>query len=914
MLRLLYVLIIFQSIPSFAQTLSYKGNVVDEKGIPISYVTVALLEPTDSTLSFYSVTNSEGKFEVKNITAGTFILQATFLGYKTYYQTIKFPLEKDVLQTTIAMELKPVNLPAADISAERIPLLIRGDTIEYNASSYKTKPDATIEDLLKKLPGVVVDRQGNIKAQGEEIRKVTVDGKEFFGNDPKIATRNLPADAVDKVQVFDTKSDQAELTGINDGKRDKTINLQLKDDKKSAWFGDVQAGAGSKNHYQSSAKAYRFTPEKQIAFLGMLNNINKFGFSFSDYMNFNGGFRAGGASFKVSTDDNSFPIDFGNVENGLITSGAAGANYSVEARKDNRFNISYLANGINKEQNQQEATTNFTGTIPFYTNNNSFLSERNRANRVNFGWKNRIDTTHTFTLNGQGSINGISKINSSSLINSTETSTVSVQQGDNQINGNSSNLNIHSTFLNKMYSKWKLFSLELDGLWQHKLSQNEINTFTKFYSPEMELMLSQFQENKKDFIKYSADAGIMRKMGESTYLLGNISAGRESDMFSRQQGLLPVSDGIIDSLSGALKLNYQWIEPRIKFKLLTKKNQFSLSIASRMINLNNNFNNISNFNFNKIYFLPTVNWEREYKSSHRIQLFYETSVLTPNSTEFFPLTNYFDPLNLLAGNQSLKPEVHNDFRFHWSIFDQFSFTSFFANLRFSYIKDKISWNKTISNNLVQKIDLLNVPDDIQLGASAEYSTPIRKLGVNITLSVDESWNSTLSYINGQLNKSSSLTHELGISFDNRKKNKWDISAGVNVRLVRSLFSILSIPKQSFIRGNVFSDISFNPTNNWQFSIKADLSNYYGQAFKSEFYIPLLQVEASHTFLKHKKGVLSLTAVDLLNRNTGIERISEYNYLRESKSDIIKRYVMLSFRYKLNKFKANDNIDVKINGH
>ena len=486
MSRLLFLLFIFQSIVTFSQTFSYRGIVVDEKGAAISYVTVALLVPTDSILAFYAVTNSDGVFEVKNITAGTFILQATFLGYRTFYRTVIFPLENDALQTTIVMELKPVNLPAAEINAERIPLLIRGGTIEYNASSYKTKPDATIEDLLKKLPGVIVDRQGNIKAQGEEIRKVTVDGKEFFGNDPKIATRNLPADAVNKVQVFDTKSDQAELTGINDGKREKTINLQLKDDRKSAWFGDMQAGIGSKSHYQSSAKAYRFTPEKQIAFLGMLNNINKFGFSFSDYMNFNGGFRAGGESIKVSTDDNSFPIDFGNVENGLITSGAAGANYSVEARKDNRFNIGYLANGINKKQNQQVTTTNFTGTNPFYTNQNSFLSERNRANRVNFGWKNRIDTTHTFVLNGQGSINGILKENSSSLFNSSETSTVSDQQNENRINGKSANLNVHSVFLNKMYSKWKLFSLEVDGTWQHGLSQNEVNTITKFYSPEID--------------------------------------------------------------------------------------------------------------------------------------------------------------------------------------------------------------------------------------------------------------------------------------------------------------------------------------------------------------------------------------------------------------------------------------------
>jgi hypothetical protein len=193
---------------------------------------------------------------------------------------------------------------------------------------------------------VEVDRNGNIKAQGEEVKKVMVDGKEFFGDDPKVATKNLPADAVEKVQVYDTKSNRAEATGIDDGQRDKTINLQLKDDRKTAWFGALEAGAGTEGHYQSSAKAYRFTPEKQFAALGMLNNITKFGFSFSDYLNFTGGMH-GGDGLRL-TDD--LPIDFGQQPNGLITSGAMGLNYSIEKRKDNRFYTSYLANGINKDR------------------------------------------------------------------------------------------------------------------------------------------------------------------------------------------------------------------------------------------------------------------------------------------------------------------------------------------------------------------------------------------------------------------------------------------------------------------------------------------------------------------------------------------------------------------------------------
>ena len=914
MRKLFLIILLLQTTGLIAQKYSFSGIVFDNKGNVVPYATVAMLDTADSTLTFYAVSNSSGNFEINNITAGSFILQTSFLGYKTNYSPIKIPQENSAGIKSIVMEAAPINLPAAEINSERIPLLIKGDTVEYNASSYKTQPDAVMEDLLKKLPGVEVDRNGNIKAQGEEVKKVTVDGKEFFGNDPKIATRNLPADAVNKVQVFDTKSDQAELTGINDGKRDKTINLELKGDRKSAWFGELLAGGGSDNHYQSSAKAYRFNPSKQIAILGMLNNINRFGFSFSDYMDFNGSLRGNGESLNISSGDNNFPIDIGEVENGLITSGAAGANYSSEARKDNRFNISYLANGINKKLSQQSSSTNFTGIDPFFSNKNSSNNEKNRAHRINFGWKNRIDTMHTFNLNGQVALSNNKELNSATVSNFLSDAKVSGQQGQSNINGNIFNGVIHSGFLKKMESKWKLLSFGIDGSWQYGLSRNEVNTLAKYYSPPLDFTINQFQQNKNDVYKYSVECGITRKTGTYSYFEGHITAGREDEKFSRLQGPIPESDGIIDSLSAELKKYYQWMEPRVAFRRIKEKSQLSLSLATRFTDVNNIVEDRQNYNFRKIYFLPMAKWEKEYNRSHRLLFLYESTVVSPKATEFFPVTNYFDPLNLITGNQQLKPEVHNDFRIHWSVFDQFSFTSVFTGFRFSYIKNKISWAKSIDKNLVQQKTLVNVPDDYQAAINAEYSRPIKKLGLNINLTADERWSKTLTYINGLLNSNSSLAYELGISFDNRKKNKWDISMGITLRYNRSLFSLPSASKQSFVKGGAFSNISYTPDDSWHFSIKADIAHYYGNAFSNNINVPLLQAEASFLFLKHKRVVLTLAGFDLLNRNTGVERISEYNYLMESHSDIIQRYVMFSFHYKLNKFSSNDKVDLKVNGH
>jgi len=209
---------------SFAQTWPLTGNVFSEDYSPLVYSTVVLLNPADSTMQFYGITNPEGKFDIKNIRKGDYLLQVAFLGYETYYKTVSIPVEGNNLGQ-LTMKPKPLSVSEVSVMGEYVPLSFRGDTTVYNAAAFQLKPGAVAEDLLKKLPGVEVDRAGNIKAMGEDVRRVMVDGKEFFGNDPKVATKNVPADAVDKVQIYDRTSEESMFTGIHDGSRDKTIKL-----------------------------------------------------------------------------------------------------------------------------------------------------------------------------------------------------------------------------------------------------------------------------------------------------------------------------------------------------------------------------------------------------------------------------------------------------------------------------------------------------------------------------------------------------------------------------------------------------------------------------------------------------------------------------------------------------------------
>jgi hypothetical protein len=249
-----------------------------------------LLSQKDSTLVNFGVSDKSGLFEIKNVSVGDYFLKVTFVGYATYQKRISaVGAGGDINVGSIKMIPQDRELEELVIKGEKAPVTVKRDTIEFNAGSFKVKANANVEDLLKKLPGVEVETDGTVRAQGEQVQRVMVDGREFFGRDPKLATRNLPADAVEKVQVFDKKSDQSIFTGIDDGQKEKTINLELKEEKRNGAFGNMMAGAGTDDRFQAKANINRFGKGKQLSFLGMGNNVNEQGFSFSDFLNFTGG-------------------------------------------------------------------------------------------------------------------------------------------------------------------------------------------------------------------------------------------------------------------------------------------------------------------------------------------------------------------------------------------------------------------------------------------------------------------------------------------------------------------------------------------------------------------------------------------------------------------------------------------------
>ncbi len=902
MRRSLTVLFIITPVFLFSQHYSLSGKIIDKEGNALPLATVALLNPADSTLNNFCITDKVGMFELKNLKKGEFLLQVAYIGYQTYYKKLETPFDNT---NPWLITLQPVvyKLGEATVTAENIPLLIKKDTIEYNAGAFKTKPDAIAEDLLKKLPGVEVDRSGNIKAMGENVKKVLVDGKEFFSTDPKVATRNLPAESINKVQVYNKKSDESELLGIEDNEYDKTINFVLKENVRKAIFGDFKIGGGYKDYYIGNSKVYRFSEKHQFAALGMLNNINRPGFTMQDYFDFNGGLqnllRSGGGTIKIDG-DGSLPVDFGQQQNGEITSGALGMNYSYEHKKNNLFNISYIGNGSDVDLQERSKTRNFTGESSFEQNSTLDGENSSRNHVLNLGWRNKSDSIQHYMIssilslqnNNSKDINTAESFNNGDLLNTLLSNSINTS---NQLKST-----VDGSWIRKGNSSWKMVKLAGKFAYNKSLNKNEWLNITNFSNNPLPVKESQRLNNQLNLINYNTSLTGLRKVGEGLYLEPSLSLGYNTERTQREQGENQDLIHSIDSLSYELSRNHLWISPKLKFKVYHNKYKFNFGLAYEWDNQGNNIKDSLKIDNSVSCLLPFASMDYDYKSHARIGLFYSTATIMPASQQLMPVIHNNNPLVKYYGNRNLNPEYRHVLGVTWFLFDSFSFTSLFATLQASYTKNKINKSITIDSSLRQIIKLVNVPEDYSSMINISFSTPIRPLGINVNINLIESWNKGISYINNSVNSNINFSHDLRLSFSNRKKEKWDVEAGAKMSYTDAGYSIQKQLNRQYYNYSCFGEMRYTPTGKLHLRLTCDITHYSARSFDEEITIPLIGAEINYLFLKNNRAMISLEGVDLLNRNRGISRSSSMNYLRETNSNTIGRFVMFTFKYKLNK--------------
>ena len=897
--------------PGFGQASSLTGEILNEKAQPVSSAAAVLLNPADSTLLYFSITGSNGTFEMRNIKKGNYLLQVSLLGYATFYKNISIPLASGDNIGQLILIPKVFNIDEVTITGERIPIRIKSDTIEYDAKAYSVKPDAVAEDLIKKLPGIEVDRAGNIKALGEDVNNVMVDGKEFFGNDPKVATRNLPADAIDKVQLFDKPTDESKFTGINDGERNQTLNFVLQDDKKSGIFGDVSAGAGTGERAQAGAKVYRFTKKSQLAAIGMYNNINQLGFSLRDYINFSGGLTGGDGHFTLGA-ENSFPVNFGQPVYGTGSNGAAGLNFSVSKPNNDRFFISYLGNGSRRRLSDLISDRNYTAQESFLMNNDQQQSKTDTSQRINFGLRNLIGEKQNIILNWGFSYNSgsvfLSSL-SSSMMNDVQVNELQKSAGEivSRLSGNAD-----ASYLLKINEGRTIFKfsgrLSLDG----SNSGTRYNTLTTFFDPASSETARQFYDIRTSREGYNGNFSFTQKITKRSFIDLSFGLNYSIEKLNRDQGNLENGTGINPDLSPDFDKTDKNIRPGVRWKMVTNKTNLTLSLLSVAGKYTSILNNDGGISKQYAYLTPAASLEYEYRSGRRLMADYSTLVSTPAAMQLLPVVNNLNPLSLIYGNRDLRPEYLHNARLAWWLFDQFSFTTLLASLNMRYANNSIGYSRSIDTDLRQTISLANFRDNLTTGGMIDFSTPIKALGIKINLVIDESFNKSQSLINGVGNINDNLTQRYSVTVDNRKKDKWDIETGVAATVVNARYSLQKSLNDRYTDLAWFSEARYTPGKTLSFMTSADITKYASGSFNASRLVPLINAEANYYFLKNQRGVLTLAGVDLLNRNTGIVRMTELNTLTERRSSILGRYLMLSFKYRLNKLGDNNGgIDIQV---
>lgn len=900
-------LFILVSTISFAQKYTIQGKVADSLGTPLAAATVVLMNPIDSSLVSFSVVDTQGQFILKNAGSGKHILKVTLMGYRPYSATIEPPERSKLLNVgTLRMEAIASMLKAVEVAADPPPVTVRKDTIEFNASSFHTKQNAVVEDLLKKLPGIEIDNDGNITAQGEQVKSVTVDGKKFFGSDPKVATRNLPADAVDKVQLFDKLSDRAAFTGIDDGQREKTINLELKEDRRNAMFGKINAGAGTDDRMEANANFNKFSKGQQLSFLGMGNNVNRPGFGIDDYLNFTGGsrqmMRGGGLRIRSEESNrNGVPLSTGRG-NGMMNAYAGGVNANNEFGKKTEINASYFYNYLHHNLDETTQRENFLEDGNFTFSENSLENNTNANHRASVTLDHKIDSANTLRLVSTFAINETESEQTSTSENVGDDQYLISQNARQYLSsGLSTALNSSLLFRHRFGRPGRSLSATL----QFRMNGNEtdgtldaVNTFNEQGSEQIQ---KQLNAQSTDNLTYGAGVSYTEPIGDQRYLEVNYEFRQNRndvirDVFDMNNGERDFNEG----LSNRYSSDYQYHKTGFNLRATGSEYNFTAGASFQQTSLDgdlkllgvetgNSFRNV----------LPSLRFAYDFTTTRHLRFDYETTVDEPDIQQLQPVVDNSDPFNLYAGNPDLRPAYSQSWRVSFNTFNPVSFTTFFAFVDVDHTSNAITNAQSLDDRLVRTITPVNVDRNLSLRSHVNLGVPASEIHSRFNLSLNFRNQNSIAVLNETEN--SIIQQMKGATF----RYSYDYKDIVDLALSTSLSHQhtryeFDQPDQKFINSTYSAEANLAFLKHFSFSANFDYLVYENREQDFNQRIPLLNISVSRFILQNKKGEIRLAVNNLLDKVLGVSQTADINYIEQVTSNSIGRYFMLSFIYSVNK--------------
>ncbi len=892
-----------------AQKVTLRGVVADSASKPLELATVMLLQAKDSALMTFSRTNEKGEFELKNVSIGNYLLKITYIGFKSYHKLIAVAQSPELNLGKIQMEFLTKELASVTVQAEKAPVTFKQDTIEFNAGSFKTKENAVVEDLLKKLPGVEVQRDGTIKAQGETVQRVTVNGKDFFGRDPKIATRNLPAEALEKVQVYDRKSDQAIFSGIDDGQKEKTINLELKEKYKNGGFGNVMLGVGNDKRYENRLSYNRFNKQGQISVLGMGNNINKQGFSIDDYMNFSGTTRSmmGGGAVRIQLDADDMggiPLNFGGRNYGFMTNWAAGANFSKTFSPKTEITGNYFYNWLNQKIDQDVDRKNFLPTGTFSSLQNSTQDNTNNNHRFNLIAEHKLDSANSFKLTSAFTFNQTNAFTSSTS-KSLNDQNVLQNEGErkNLREGNSLNLNNELLYRHRFAKKGRTISATFTFNASEQNSQGSLQAINKYYNfnPRTENINQKSTQDNSTYM-LGTNISYTEPIAKKKYLEFNYNFRNNINNSSQEVFDLRDNEQLLNqNLTNKFDNNFAYNRLGVNYRYNHKKYNFSTGISLQNSNLNGKLllkDTEIRRTFNNL--LPTMRFNYNFSNSKRLNINYETNVQEPSITQLQPVVDNRDPLNIYVGNPNLRPAYLHNLTANFSTFDPMTFINFFGFVNATYTTNFITTAQNIDRQLARTTTPVNVKDNLRITSNLSFGFPIKKLNSRFNLSTNNTMMQGVNLLNDIANRFTQQTLSGRVRYDFSWKDWVNLGLSADISKQETKYQFSERQNQSFVNQTYTAEGNFTFPKGFSFNTDLDYLVYQSQTtdFKQE--IPILNASLSKTFLKASAGEVKFSVNNLLNQSIGASQQAQINYLEQTIIRSLGRYFMLTFTYSLNK--------------
>jgi hypothetical protein len=829
---------------------------------------------------------------------------------------------------TVTLKSNSVRLDEVVVSGLANEMTVRKDTIEYNAAAFKVTEGATVEELLKKLPGAEVSSDGKITVGGKEIKKVLLDGKTFFSDDPTIATKNLPANMVDKLQVVDRKSDQAQFTGIDDGEEETVLNLTVRPGMKNGWFGNASAGGGYKDKYQAAGMASTLKDNRQLSVLASGNNTNNQGFndvagSMMQQGRGGGGMRGGGAQ-QGGTNINVGGTRMSIGGNGLSTSWLGGVNAHDEFG-GLKIGGNYFYNGIETNLNTESYRQNLLSndSVSYY-NQSQQSTTRTQGHRgaVELEWT--LDSLNSIIFKpnvnyGLGSFN--EGLNYSTLNGALDT----VNSGRSQSFGDNYSLSFTGDLLLRHKFKTRGRTLSANITFGYSTNNVDGNNYslTRLFEATMagdtSVIDQQYHSNNLSYtgnvrLSYTEPLGNNYFAEVSYRVRTNYSTSDKETYNLDGNGNYALPDTMYSNHYRNLFVNQQ---AEVNLRSIREKYSWTIGVGAQPSYLRSEGRTAEGFERSVVNFSPNGNFTYNFSNSNQLRADYRGRTTQPSMTQLQPVPDNSNPLLERKGNSELSPEFNNNLRLFYRSTNAHTLRTIVSMLNASLTTDKIV-NSTIYELSTGKqlIVPVNVNDVYTLMGMFMYTSPFTSgskffvttntfanFAQNVSLSKTVEQIDVNNLPKGDENRTSTLSinEMLRLSY---KGAKIDINLLGRAGYSKAWYSMDTKEQPTYWTNTVGGD--FNWTLPWGFALAADANYtfYYGYSDNYNKPITMCNAEISKLLFKQKQGTLKIRVFDILNEGRGNSRNTTDNYIEDVATNTLGRYVMLSFTYRFGSFSGN----------